>query len=540
MDMTGLEKNAANFVPLSPLTFLQNTARIYPHRPAIVYGDRRLDWQTMHTRCRRLAAAFAAHGISVGDVVSYVAANTPELIEAHYAVPMAGAVLNAINTRLDAATLRYIFTHAESKIVFVDAEFADKVEEAVSGMDNPPLLVDIVDDNFSGGKRIGQLTYEALLESAGEAGIEHLPADEWQPISLNYTSGTTGNPKGVVYHHRGAYLMAMGSVPAWNMRKHCVYLYTVPMFHCNGWGYPWTVALLAGTFVCLRRVDGADILQKIAEHKVEYLGGAPVVLSLIAEAGGGSKLPHPVNIMTAGAPPPPSILAKMEAMGFSVTHVYGLTETFGHTTICAWQEEWQDLPAERRAELQARQGVGYPILQDWAILDADNNPLPADGETMGEIGLRGNTIMSGYLKNPQATAAVFAGDWFKSGDLAVLGADGYLQIKDRLKDVIISGGENISSVAVENALCRHPAVLLAAVVAMPHEKWGETPCAFIETAAGAEPPSEEELIAFAREHLPHYMCPRCVVLGELPKTATGKIKKYELRERASLLSWTNK
>ena len=533
MDMNGLEKNAANFVALSPLTFLQNTARIYPMRTAVVYGTRRTTWQELYSRCRRLAAAFAAHGIGKGDVVSYVAANTPELLEAHYAVPMAGGVLNAINTRLDVATLRYIFAHAETKIIVVDAEFAAKVKEAVAEMNPPPLLIDIVDESYCGGGRIGRMTHEEFLESAGEHFLQQMPADEWEPISLNYTSGTTGNPKGVVYHHRGAYLMAMGSIVAWDMKKHSVYLGTVPMFHCNGWCYPWTVALLAGTYVCLRKVEGADILEKIATHEVDYLGGAPIVLSMIAAASAGKKLSRPVNLMTAAAPPPPAVLAKMEAMGFDITHVYGLTETYGHTTICAWQEEWATLTPAERATEQAQQGVGYPILDDWAVLDEQGHAVAADGATMGEIGLRGNTLMSGYLKNPEATAAAFAKGWFKSGDLAVLNANNYLQIKDRLKDIIISGGENISSVAIEGALCKHPAVMLAAVVAKPDEKWGETPCAFIELAAECEAPTVEQIIAHAKQELPSYMCPRDIVFGELPKTATGKIKKYELRVKAA-------
>lgn len=537
MDMTGLEKNSANYVALSPISFLLNTARVFPRRCAIVYGERRVSWGELGDRCGRAAAAFAGRGVGRGDVVSYVAANVPELVEAHYAVPMAGAVLNAVNTRLDAETMRYIFEHAESKMVLVDGEFAEKVRDAVAGMANPPVLVDIVDPALgeAAAVRVGEVTYEELLAEAGTARLARMPDDEWQPIALNYTSGTTGRPKGVVYHHRGAYLMAMGSVPAWGMRRHCVYLYTVPMFHCNGWGYPWTVALLAGTFVCLRRVEGGEVLRLIEAHEVDCLGGAPVVLSLMGEAGRarGWRTARRVAVMTAGAPPPPSVLAAMEAMGFWVTHVYGLTETFGHVTICAPQEEWAGLEAEDRVARQARQGVGFPILQEWAVVDADGCTLPADGETMGEIGLRGNTIMSGYLKDAEATAAAFAGGWFRSGDLATMGADGYLQVKDRLKDVIISGGENISSVAVEAALCKHPAVLLAAVVAKPDEKWGETPCAFVELAAGCAAPSDDELAAHARRELPSFMCPRFFVVGELPKTATGKVKKYELRVRAA-------
>lgn len=532
MDGTGLEKTAANYVPLSPLSFLLRTARVYPHRTAVIYGDKRYNWADLKRRCGLLAAALARRGVRRGDVVSYVAANTPELLEAHFAVPMAGGVLNAINTRLDVPTLRYIFSHAESKIIFVDGEFADKVAEAVSGMDEPPLLIDIVDEGERAG--VGVCDYETLLGEANGEELCLMPEDEWAPISLNYTSGTTGKPKGVVCHHRGAYLMAMGSVVAWDMKKHETYLQTVPMFHCNGWGYPWTKTLLAGTVVCLRRIDGAEILRLIEECQVDELGGAPIVLTMIAEAGRGKRLSRPVRIMVAAAPPSSTILAAMEEIGFSVTHVYGLTETYGHMTICAWQEEWDALPPAERVEKLAQQGVGYPILEDWAIVSADGKFLPEDGKTVGEIVMRGNAIMSGYLKNPAATEKAFSGGWFRTGDLATMD-EGYFRIADRLKDIIISGGENISSVAVENALCKHPVVMLAAVVAKPDDKWGETPCAFVELRPGGETPAEAELIEFCRQHLPGFMRPKTIVFGPLPKTATGKIKKYELREQAKKL-----
>ena len=534
MDTIGLGKNSANFVPLSPISFLRNAARIYPSHTAVIYDKQRYSWSEFYQRCGRMAAALTKRGIHTGDVVSFVAANTPELLEAHFSVPMAGAVLNAINTRLDTNIIRYILMHAETKIVFVDSEFADKVAAATAEMDKPPLIVDII--SLADAPRIGECDYEAFMESAGDEFLCHLPEDELQPIALNYTSGTTGNPKGVVYHHRGAYLMAMGSVVAWDMRKHQTHLCTVPMFHCNGWCYPWTQTLLAGISVCLRKVEGESILRLIDEHHIDSLGGAPIVLSTIAEAGQGKSLPRPVKVVVAGAPPPPSVLSAMEAIGFVVTHVYGLTETFGHTTICAWQDDWGALSATERAEKQAQQGVGYPILQDWAILDSNNAPVPMDGKTIGEIGLRGNTIMSGYLKNPQATQEAFAEGWFKTGDLAVWNESTYMRIADRLKDIIISGGENISSIAVENAITKHPAVLLAAVVAKPDDKWGEVPCAFVELRSGAEAPQASELIEFCRQHLPGFMCPKHVMFGELPKTATGKIKKYELRQQAKELA----
>ena len=557
IDPIGLKKRDANHVPLSPISFLQNTARIHPRRPAVIYGERRHDWQTFHRRCARLAAALAKRGLQPGEVVSVVAANTPELLELHFAVPMAGGVLNAINTRLDTPTLHYIFTHGEAKFIFVDGEFADKVRTATESIDPRPVLIDILDPAIGETKPIGVCDYEALLSEAEETELNRLPTDEWQsvtfasmmcsrgtcrlpadewdPIALNYTSGTTGNPKGVVYHHRGAYLMSVGSAISWDMRQHGVHLCTVPMFHCNGWCYPWTQALLAGTSICIRKIDGNEILRLIDEHRVDTLGGAPIVHSMIAEAGKGKRLSHPVKALVAGAPPSTTILSAMEAMGFSITHVYGLTETYGHTTICAEQEEWSQLSDEAHAEMKAQQGVGYSILQDWAVLDNNGHPLPADGETMGEIGLRGNTIMSGYLKNPEATEAAFTNSWFKTGDLAVQHPNGYLKIKDRLKDIIISGGENISSIAVENALCKHPAVLLAAVVARPDEKWGESPCAFIELREGATC-DDQSLMTFCRTILPSFMCPKTVLFGELPKTATGKIKKYELRERAKQLT----
>ena len=534
MNTEGLEKNAANYVPLSPLSFLTRAARVYPHRVATLYHTRRQTWAQLLTRCKRFAAALKKNGINRGDVVSFIAANTPEIFEAHFAVPMAGAVLNAINVRLDVATIRYILEHSEAKIVFVDSEFAAKVKDATRGMSPAPMIVHIIDDSFSGGDKIGVCDYEAFIAQAGDEELLLMPEDEWQPISLNYTSGTTGSPKGVVYHHRGAYLMATGSAIGWQMKMHGVLLYTVPMFHCNGWCYPWTQALMAGSVVCLRKIDGDDILRLINEHNVDYMGGAPIVLNTVIAAANGKKLPRQVKLITAAAPPPPSIIQAAEALGFDVMHVYGLTETYGHTTMCAWKEDiWDDLPPSERADKMIRQGVGYPILEDWQVMK-DNAIAAADGKTMGEIVMRGNTIMSGYLKNPEATRAAFANGWFHTGDLAVMHEDSYLQIKDRLKDIIISGGENISSITVENAISQHPAVAAAAVVAKPDDKWGETPCAFVELKSNARA-TNEELESFCKNALPGFMRPRHYVIGELPKTATGKIKKFELRERAKQL-----
>lgn len=534
MDLSGLGKNPANYVPLTPLSFLYRAARVYPHRAATIYRGETRTWGEVFSRCKQIAAALQKRGIGRGDVVSLVAANTPEIFEAHFAVPMAGAVLNAVNVRLDAATLRYIFTHAETKIIFTDREFAAKTREAIAEMENPPMLIDIVDDSFSDGETVGECDYETFLQSANGEELFLMPEDEWDPIALNYTSGTTGNPKGVVYHHRGAYLMASGTAVGWEMKTHGVMLYTVPMFHCNGWCYPWTLALLAGAAVCLRKIDGEEILRLIAAHRTDYMGGAPIVLNTVVAAAGGKKLPHPVKLITAAAPPPPSTMAAAEAMGFEVMHVYGLTETYGHTTMCAWKGDlWDSLPPEGRAEKMIRQGVGYPILEDWGVM-REGELAPADGKTQGEIVMRGNTIMSGYLKNPEATRTAFAGGWFHTGDLAVMHDDDYLQIKDRLKDVIISGGENISSIAVENAISGHPAVAAAAVVAKPDDKWGETPCAFVEIKPGAAA-GEAEITEYCREHLPGFMRPRHFVFGDLPKTATGKIQKFVLRERAKKL-----
>jgi fatty-acyl-CoA synthase len=532
---TGLDKNRANFVPLSPIGFLRRTAAVYPESPAVVYGGRRYSWRQTHERCRRLAAALASHGVGRGDTVAVLAPNIPEAFEAHFGVPMAGAVLNALNIRLDPATIAFILGHGEAKILISDSEFAPVVGAALALMEHKPLVVDICDPSGPGGARLGAVDYEAFLGSGDPDFEAVLPGDEWDAIALNYTSGTTGNPKGVVYHHRGAYLNALGNILVWGLPQHPVYLWTLPMFHCNGWCFPWTITLLAGTHVCLRRVETAAIYETIAREQVTHLCGAPVVMNMLLHAGPEltNGVGRRIEMMTAGAPPPAAIIEGMEQLGFRITHVYGLTEVYGPATVCAWHDEWDALSAEERARLKARQGVGYPVLDGLMVADpASLAPVPADGSTMGEILMRGNIVMKGYLKNPAATEEAFAGGWFHTGDLGVRHPDGYIDLKDRSKDIIISGGENISTVEVENLLYRHPAVLEAAVVARPDAVWGETPCAFVtlkpEAAATAE-----DIIAFCRVHLAHFKAPRAVVFGPLPKTSTGKIQKFLLRARAS-------
>ncbi|RED45770.1 acyl-CoA synthetase [Aestuariispira insulae] len=530
----------ANHVPLSPLSFLKRTKDVYPDRTALIYGTRRYSWAECYQRCVRLSGALKKHGVGKGDVVSLFAANTPELFEAHFGVPMAGAVLNTINIRLDADTVAYILRHAESKLLITDAGFAATVREALEILGRDDLtVIDIVDGQFGPeeSELLGLMEYEAFLDTADEASHWVLPDDEWQTLALNYTSGTSGRPKGVLYHHRGSYLMTMGTVLGWGLSGHPVYLYTVPMFHCNGWGHAWTMAALAGTVVCCRAVTADAIFEAIETHGVTHLGGAPIVLSMLVNAPDHEKRPvrHPVKVMTAGAPPPAAILEKIGALGMEVMQVYGLTETYGHVVQCAWQQEWNDLPATEQAEIKARQGVGFPMNEEVRVVNRDNGlEVPRDGETMGEILIRGNTVMKGYLKNPQATDEAFVGGWFHSGDLAVVHPDGYLEIRDRLKDIIISGGENISSVELEGVLYHHPAVAFAAVVARPDEKWGESPCAFLELKEG-ETVSEADIIAHCREHLAGFKIPKSVVFCELPKTATGKIQKFMLRDKARSL-----
>jgi fatty-acyl-CoA synthase len=531
----GLGATAANRTPLSPLSFLPRTASIHPDRTAIIHGARRILYREYHARVRRLASALAARGIGEGDTVAAVLPNVPAMLEAHEAVPRLGAVLNAINTRLDARTIAYILGHGEAKALITDREFSPTVGLALARLPRWPLVIDLDDPLYTGpGARVGEIDYEELI-AGGSPDFEAPPLrDEWQPLALNYTSGTTGNPKGVVAHHRGAYLEAIGHVLSWQLPPRCVFLWTLPMFHANGWGFPWSVTAMAGSHVCLRRVDPAQVFRLIAEHRVTNMAGAPTVLGMLINTPADQRtaFDHVVDLQTGGSAPPAKVIAAMSAMGFRVQHIYGLTELLGPSTLCEWQETWAALSPEERGVHTARQGVRYHVVDGQMVADPRTLArVAADGRSLGEIMLRGNTVMLGYLKDRAATDAAFAGGWFHTGDLAVEHPDGYVEIKDRLKDIIISGGENISSIEVEAALLRHPAVALAAVVARPDEKWGESPCAFVQLQPGAQA-SEAELIAFARDHLPHFAAPRSVVFGALPTTATGKIQKYELRQRA--------
>jgi fatty-acyl-CoA synthase len=530
-----LDRNPANHQPLTPLTFLERSAAVFPDRVAVIHGAGRWTYRDLYARARRLASALARHGIGRGDTVAVMFANTPAMIECHYGVPMAGAVLNAMNTRLDPATIAFMLDHGEAKVVITDREFSKIMQPALEASSAAPLVIDYDDAEFSGpGERLGSMDYEAFLAAGDPDFAWSMPRDEWDAIALNYTSGTTGDPKGVVYHHRGAYLLALGNVVTGEMGKHPVYLWTLPMFHCNGWCFPWSISVASGTHVCLRQVRAKPIFDAIADHGVTHLCGAPIVMSTLLNAPDSDKrpLPRTVEFFTAAAPPPEAVLAAMKAAGFNVTHLYGLTEVYGPAVVNDWHPEWDARPAAEQAALKSRQGVRYPVLEAFDVLDPDTMaPVPADGATIGEAMFRGNVVMKGYLKNPSATAAAFAGGWFHSGDLGVKHPDGYVQLKDRSKDIIISGGENISSIEVEDALYKHPAVQAAAVVAKPDEKWGETPCAFVELKP-SEMVGPEELLAWCRQNLASYKMPRHIVFAELPKTSTGKIQKFKLREMA--------
>ena len=532
-----LPRNVANHAPLTPLSFLERSAEVYPERLAVIHGDLRRTWSEVYARSRQLASALQRHGIGKGDTVAVMLPNTPPMVEAHFGIPMAGAVLNALNTRLDPETVAFMLDHGEAKVVIVDPEFAGVMKKAIGLRKAPwPLLViDVEDAVYTGAvERIGSTTYDAFV-AAGDRTFEwQLPDDEWEAISLNYTSGTTGNPKGVVYHHRGAAVNAISNILEWDMPKFARYLWTLPMFHCNGWCFPWTVAARAGVNVCLRKVEAAAMIDAIKTHRVTHYCGAPIVHGMLVNAPDAMKagLPIGVKAMVAGAAPPASMIEGMERMGFDLTHVYGLTEVYGPATVCPKHEAWDSLDIGERARLNARQGVRYHLQRAARVIDpATMEPVPRDGETMGEIMFRGNITMKGYLKNPEATQEAFAGGWFHTGDLAVQFPDGYIKIKDRSKDVIISGGENISSIEVEDVLYRHPDVLAAAVVAKPDERWGETPCAFVELKAGATT-TAADIVAHCKKHLAGFKVPRAVVFGELPKTSTGKIQKFELRKQA--------
>jgi fatty-acyl-CoA synthase len=532
---TNLDKNEANYVPLSPLTFLERTRDIYPNYEALVYESRSYTWEEVYKRCVKFASALDKLGVRTGDTVSIMAFNTPEIFEAHYSIPMVGAVINAINTRLDPNTVSYILEHSDAKVLIVDRQFHEVIAKALKNVKNKITIIDIDDKDIdtSSFKKIGELEYESFLNSGDENYEWKKPKDEWQAISLGYTSGTTGNPKGVVYHHRGAYLMATGSTQAWNMPNRLNFLCVVPMFHCNGWCYPWTLSMLHARIICLRNIDTKKMFELIDKYDVTHFGGAPIVLNMIVNTPkeNQKKLKRKVNVLTAGAPPPSVIFEKMENLGFEVMHVYGLTETYGHMLQCAWNEEWNELDKDKKNEIKARQGVRYPNTEGAVVMDPETmKPVPKDGKTMGEIMIRGNIVMKGYYKDKDATDKAMSGGWFHSGDLAVTHPDGYIKIQDRSKDIIISGGENISSIEIENAIAKHPSVSLAAVVAKPDEKWGETPCAFVELIKD-KPATEKDIIDFCRETLAGFKLPKSVIFCDLPKTSTGKIQKFELRKK---------
>ena len=531
-----LEANHANYVPLSPISFIERAAKIYPNREALIHGSRRYTWSETYMRCRQLASALSAREIGRGDTVAFMGANTPELYEAHFGVPMAGAVLNALNVRLDADAIAFILDHGEAKILLTDWEFAETVQRALEIATVNPIVIDVDDVLAPAGKLLGESNYETFISEGDPEFAWRLPEDEWDAISLNYTSGTTGNPKGVVYHHRGAYLNAIGDIMAWNMPQGPVYLWTLPMFHCNGWCFPWANAAVGATNICLRDVTAGAIYEAIQNHNVNHICGAPIVLGMIVNSAKEDRrsFQHTVEVMTAGSPPPAAVIEQMQHAGFNVTHVYGLTETYGPATVCAWQTEWGNRPLAEIARLKSRQGVEFPVLESVSVRNPETLDLtPCDGETIGEVMFRGNNIMKGYLKNVDATNECFAGGYFHSGDLAVNHPDGYIELKDRCKDIIISGGENISSIEVENTLYKHPNVIAAAVVAKLDDKWGETPCAFVELKDGSTKITEQEIIAFCRNNLAHYKCPKHVVFGPISKTSTGKVQKYVLRKLAN-------
>lgn len=535
---TDLDKNSANYSSLSPLTFIERAASVYPNRPAVVYNELTYSWSETYLRCRRFASALQQYGVGTNDTVALMLPNVPAMYEANYAIPMAGAVINALNIRLDAEAIAFQLRHGNAKVLLTDPEFSSTVSAALEMLDEKPIVIDVNDTTYGGGDSIGVIEYEDFL-AAGDPDFDwSLPEDEWQAIALGYTSGTTGNPKGVVTHHRGAYLNAVSNILAWNMQAHPTYLWTLPLFHCNGWCFPWTIAALNGTNICLRAVRADHIFDKIKEHNVSHLCGAPIVLNLMANADDELTrgINGPINVMTAGSAPPAAVLEAMAKLDFNVTHTYGLTEVYGPAVVCAWHDEWYQLPPGEQADLKARQGVRYTMLEELVVADPETlEPIPRDGVTVGEIMFRGNVVMKGYLKNPEASEEAFAGGYFHSGDLAICHPDGYVEIKDRSKDVIISGGENISSIEVEALLYRHPAVLEAAVAAKPDDKWGEVPCAFVALREDAGTVTEKDVIDFCRDNMAHFKTPKKVVFGELPKTSTGKIKKFELRERAKTL-----
>ena len=531
---TNLNQNSANYQALTPLSFIERTAATYPNHTAIIHGEIQRNWAETYARCRQLGSALEKHGLKPGETVAAILPNIPAMIEAHYGVSMMGGILNTINIRLDADTIAFILQHGEAKILLTDREFSETVKNAISQLERKPYIIDVDDLAYDGGELLGNVEYEKFIAGGDEEFRWRWPDNEWNAYSLNYTSGTTGDPKGVVYHHRGAFLNAIGNIMAWGMQHHPIYLWTLPLFHCNGWCFPWTIAALAGTNICLRRVEAEPIFEAISTHGITHFCGAPIVLNMLVNTPKNKRKSfyHTVHAMTAGAAPPAAVIEAMENQGFDLTHVYGLTETYGPSVVSAWHSEWDNKPIEARSALKARQGVRYHVLEALMVADPKTlAPTPKDGKTMGEIFFRGNDVMKGYLKNPKATEEAFAGGWFHSGDLGVCHEDGYIELKDRSKDIIISGGENISSIEVEGILYKHPKVLEAAVASRPDQKWGESPCAFV-TLKNGETATEIEIIDFCRDNMPHFKVPRTVVFGSLPKTSTGKIQKFILRERA--------